>query len=120
MKVSRLVFAKLTAQLEHTYNCGMQQHVVLCQACYTSSCCRMAACLLAELLSWAFLLLGAKTGLLGPRAVGGFEPGAGAGGCCPWGWFSLVGLPAFSSANKLCVQRRDAHAESLWRWCGIC
>ena len=34
----------------------------------------MAACRLAELLCWAFRLLGAKTGLLGPGAVEGFAP----------------------------------------------
>ena len=43
----------------------------------TSICCRMAACLFAALLCWAFLRLGASAGLLGPGAFAGSGPDGG-------------------------------------------
>ncbi len=49
----------------------------------TSICCRMAACLFAALLCWAFLRLGARAGLLGPGAFAGCGPDGGdAAGMC--------------------------------------
>lgn len=74
----------------------------------------MAACRLAELLCWAFRLLGAKAGLLGPWAIAGFAPVvAEAGSCWLCGWFSLAGLPALSSSISLCKRYSAAPMLSL-------